>query len=273
MTMKQNEIYIFRLQKARHILLVECPPPSLSLSLSLSYKPQCLRVSILIKHHDQKATWGGKDLFDFHILVIVHWEKPLWELKLTNPMEERCLLTCSPCLPRLFSDMLQNRHPSILIISQQSRKCLPANPIGAFAQLNFFSDDSSLWQSYHMHSESAAIEDAPGIFLDPKAKDLPDQSWHYFCLRPQSTLVSWCGQALSKILQSEEQCFIRVWLRGNSVIFHSLEVTKTLFFPERHCHILLQWVQRSELCACVCLCVSVCGQKAGKGALRLTLRS
>lgn len=65
-----------------------------------------------------------------------------------NPMEEHCLLTYSPCLPRLFSDMLQDHHSSILIINQQSRKCLQANIIGAFSRLSLFSDDYfvSAWQ-------------------------------------------------------------------------------------------------------------------------------
>jgi hypothetical protein len=68
-----------------------------------------LRVFIAgTKHHDQKASWGEKDLYDlpFHITVH-HQRKPDQELKQgrnleaeadTEAMEGCCLLACSPWL-------------------------------------------------------------------------------------------------------------------------------------------------------------------------------
>ena len=42
-----------------------------------------VRVSIaVIKHHDPKPSWGGKDLFGLHFQIIVHhWRKSEQELK------------------------------------------------------------------------------------------------------------------------------------------------------------------------------------------------
>jgi hypothetical protein len=34
-----------------------------------------VRVSIIVKHHDQEASWGGKGLFSLHFHIAVHHQR------------------------------------------------------------------------------------------------------------------------------------------------------------------------------------------------------
>ena len=69
--------------------------------------PVLVRVSIAMrKHHDQKASWGGKGLLGLHFSIAVHHQrKPEQELKQgrnleagadAEAMEKPCLLARSP---------------------------------------------------------------------------------------------------------------------------------------------------------------------------------
>jgi hypothetical protein len=61
-----------------------------------------------MKQYNQKASWGGKGLFDLYFQIIVHpWRKSGQELKHGRnlepeadvyAMEECCLLACLPLL-------------------------------------------------------------------------------------------------------------------------------------------------------------------------------
>jgi hypothetical protein len=69
--------------------------------------PALVRVSIAaMKHHDQKASWGGKGLFSLHFHIAVrHQRKSGQELTQgrnleagadADALEECCLLACFP---------------------------------------------------------------------------------------------------------------------------------------------------------------------------------
>jgi hypothetical protein len=64
------------------------------------------------KHHDQKASWGGKGLFGLHFhIALHHWRKSGQELKQGRILEagagtefmELCLLACFLVEPRMTS--------------------------------------------------------------------------------------------------------------------------------------------------------------------------
>ena len=50
-------------------------------SKSQSWQAGCLRVSVaMMKHHDQRANWGGKSLIGLYFSIVHYWRKSAQEL-------------------------------------------------------------------------------------------------------------------------------------------------------------------------------------------------
>jgi hypothetical protein len=83
-----------------------------------------VRVTIAVmKHHDEKASWGGKSLFGLHFLITVHHQRKLrQELKQDRNLEQELLQR-----PWIVAAYLLDLHGLLTLLSYRTPDHHPSN--------------------------------------------------------------------------------------------------------------------------------------------------